>query len=266
MNRLDNKVALITGGTKGIGSATAEYMCEAGAKVVVTARGKAAGEAFESAMRDKGHDATFIPHDVSSAEDWQKVVDEVQQRHGVLHILINNAAIGFHKLFADYTFSEYEQMMDINVKGVFLGVQTALPLMRNSVSAQAMGAIINLSTASVTNATVEESVYNATKGAVQCLSNSLAREFGKQGYNIRVNTVNPGFIWTDMVEGALQSHIDDGTFENIDAAKQHWIDTYYPIGRLGDPLDAAKLMTFLASDDAAFITGANYALDGGETA
>lgn len=266
MNRLDNKVVLMTGGTKGIGAATAELMCEQGAKVVVTARGEAAGRDFEAAMREKGYDLRFIVHDVSSFADWLGVVEQVESLHGKLHILVNNAAIGFHKLFVDYSERDIDQMIDINIKGVALGMQAALPLMRRTAERGESGSIVNLSTASVTNSTVGESAYNATKGAVQCLSNSLAREFGTEGYNIRVNTVNPGFVWTDMVAAAMQSHVDDGSFATIEEAKQHWIDRYYPIGRLGVPEDVAKLIIFLASNDSAFITGANYAVDGGETA
>ena len=266
MNRLDNKVALITGGTKGIGAATAELMCEAGAKVVVTARGEKAGRTFEEQMRDKGHDLTFVAHDVSSLENWQQIIDGIADLHAGLHVLVNNAAIGVHKLFVDYKMDEYEQMFDINVKGVFAGIQAALPLLRKSVTAESPGSIINVSTASVTNATAFETCYNASKGAVQCLSHGLAREFGEQGYNIRVNTVNPGFVWTDMARHAMQEHVDSGEYESLEAAKQSYIDRFYPIGRFALPQDVARLMVFLASDDASYITGGKYAVDGGETA
>lgn len=266
MNRLDNKVALVTGGTKGIGSSTAGLMCEAGAKVVVTARGEEAGQKFEREMRAGGHDLTFIRHDVSSIEDWKKVIDSISDQHGGLHVLVNNAAIGFHKLFVDYTADDYEKMFDINVKGVFFGIYEALPLMKSSATETSPGSIINLSTASVTNSTAGESCYNATKGAIQSLSHSLAREFGEEGYNVRVNTVNPGFVWTKMAQDSFQEHVESGEFASVDDAKAFWVDRYYPIGRLADPDDVAKLIVFLASDDASYITGGKYAVDGGETA
>lgn len=266
MNKLHNKVVLITGGTKGIGAATVEVTCQAGAQVIFTARGEEAGRIFEQELREKGFNAAFKPQDVASDANWKDIVESITAEYGALHGLVNNAAVGEQKLFKDHTAEDYDWMFDINVRGVFFGIQAALPLMRVSATAQNPASIINVSTASVTNAASEESCYNATKGAVQTLSHCLAKEFGELKYNIRVNTVNPGFVWTDMAAMAMQAHVDKGEFASLEEARQYWIDRYYPIGRLGEPEDVAKLITFLLSDDASYITGAKLAVDGGETA
>jgi len=266
MNSLDNKVVLITGGSKGIGAATVKTMCEAGAKVVFTARGEQAGEALESSMRSAGYDATFLVQDVASLQGWGDVLNAITNKHGALHGLVNNAAVGASKRFEDYSAEDYEWMFDINVRSVFFGTQAALPLLRESASAASPASIVNVSTASVTRAVAEESCYNATKGAIQSLSHCLAKEFGELKYHIRVNTVNPGFICTEMAEEAMRGHVNSGAFATIEEAKQHWIERFYPIGRFGQPEDVAKLITFLLSDDASYITGAKYAIDGGETA
>ncbi len=263
--RLAGKVALITGGTKGVGAATARLMAKEGARVVVTARSEGPGREMEAELCRSGADALFVPHDVSDQASWQNVINAVEKRFGALDILVNNAGVYVSKPFEETTLSDLDLILNINLRGVFLGMQLALPLMKKTADEGQAGAIINVSSTAAMAAPLHDSIYSASKGAVQLLTRSIAKEFARGGYNIRVNTVNPGIIETDMTERAMEKMVATGVFENREAAVKALLEPY-PMGRFAMPEEVASMILFLASDESRYLTGGAFLVDGGETA
>lgn len=242
MNRLDDKVAIITGGARGQGAAEAELFVAAGAQVVITDVLDAEGEATAERL---GTACDFLHHDVGSEGDWQRVVDEVVDRHGRLDVLVNNAGIFRTVGLIETSMELWEQMLTVNQTGVFLGMRTAAPAMQ----ANGSGSIINISSiAGLASASIAHA-YGATKWAVRGMSRSAAVELGPSG--IRVNSVHPGIIETAMLE-------EFGEFRPLLAER-------IPLGRTAEADEVGRLVLFLASDDSAYCTGHEFVVDGGMT-
>ncbi len=261
MNRVDGKVALVTGGGSGIGAASARLLAEAGAQVVVTdINGKAAGEVAGEILA-AGGDALALHHDVTSEVNWTEVMDKVLAEYGKLNILVNNAGISGAGLgtFEEQTLENWHKVVSINLDAVFIGCQKAVAVMKNS----GTGSIINISSimGMVGGA---GAAYNASKGGVRLLSKSVAIYCGNMGYNIRVNSVHPGYIWTPMVASIVDVMPAEAnmTAEGLRAM----LTEKHPIGRLGEANDIARGVLFLASDDSGFMTGSELVIDGGYTA
>lgn len=244
MNQLDGKIALITGGAKGMGAIEAAQFVEAGATVVITDVSDADGAAVADAIGDA---CTFLHHDVRSEADWATVIDAMMDAHGQLDVLVNNAGIAEGGgLMMDTTLELWQRMIDVNQTGVFLGMQAAAPAMEKSGG----GSIINLSSIAGLQGTPRAFAYGATKWAVRGITKSAAIELAPKG--IRVNSVHPGLIDTDMLSGLGQDTID-------------MLLTNVPMGRLGGPAEVGRIVQFLASDDSAYCTGQEFTVDGGLT-
>ena len=263
MNRLDGKVALISGGARGIGGETARLMVEAGAKVVV---GDVLDEKGRETARTLGDNALYARLDVTREEDWNAAIAAAIGRFGKLDVLVNNAGLFLGKDIESVTLAEWERLSAVNLTGVFLGTKLCLPALRDAATTSSHGsAIVNLaSTAGIVGST-QDPLYSMTKGGVTLFTKSAALEFARKGYKIRVNSMHPGTIDTDMGDQVLVARARNLGTNDIEMARQQVIERL-PIGRMGMPTDIAKGIVFLASDDAAFMTGAGLVIDGGITA
>lgn len=242
MGTLDGKVAIVTGAARGQGAAEARLFVSEGAKVMVTDV-LPEGEGVAGALGDL---AAFSLHDVSSAADWERVVRATTQRFGRLDILVNNAAIYKMRSLLDTTDDEFDQITRINQRGPFLGMRTAAPAMR----ASGGGSIINISSGAGLRGVRNMLAYAATKWALRGMTKCAALELAAD--RIRVNSIHPGVIETPMLD------------HNPAAFNQAMVRAT-PIGRIGQPDDIARMALYLASDAASFITGAEFAVDGGGT-
>ena len=246
MGRLDDKAAIVTGGTRGIGRAIAERFAQEGAHVVVAARDEPATPFSHTSI-------THYSADVSKVSDVAALVDFTMNQHGRFDILVNNAGVELEKGIEDTSEEEWDWLMSINLKGVFLCCKSAIPHMRR----QGGGSIINIGSYDGFQADPDLVAYCASKGGVHALSRAIAVDHGKDG--IRCNVICPGWIKTDMMKAYLDSHSDAEDSERLLIAQ-------HPIGRVGQPTDIANLALWLASDESSFATGQLFVHDGGLTA
>jgi NAD(P)-dependent dehydrogenase (short-subunit alcohol dehydrogenase family) len=266
MNRLDGKVAFISGAARGIGAETARMMVEAGAKVaigdVLDERGR------ETAQTIAGtEDAAIYVHlDVTREEDWTAAIATTVARYGGLDILVNNAGLFLGKGIEEASLDEWHRLCAVNLTGVFLGTKLALPALRERARQSPHGsAIVNLASVAGLVGSQLDPLYSMTKGGVTLFTKSAALEFARKGYRVRVNSIHPGVIQTDMGDQTFVSRARNLGTNDVAGARQRALATH-PIGRLGTPADIARGIVFLASDDAAFMTGAGLVVDGGLTA
>ncbi len=266
MNRLDGKVAFLSGAARGIGGATARLMASAGAKVaigdVLDERGRQTVKEVESA----GGQALYVSLDVTQEASWAAALDATVKKFGKLDVLVNNAGIFNGKGVEEATIDEWNKLVAVNLTGVVLGTRAALPHLKASGQRSPHGAaIVNLASVAGLVGSQLDPLYSLTKGGVTLFTKSTALEFGRKGYRIRVNSIHPGVIDTDMGKQTFVMRAKAlGT--NDTEATRKVSTTMHPIGRLGLAADIAKGIVFLASDDAAFMTGAGLVVDGGYTA
>jgi NAD(P)-dependent dehydrogenase (short-subunit alcohol dehydrogenase family) len=254
MGRVDGKVALVTGGALGIGRACAILLAREGAKIAVTDIDEAAGGEVVNTIKGAGGDAIFIRHDAASEDDWRAAVDRTVQTYGKLDIVVNNAGVGKTANVEDQTLEDWRFLMSINLDGVFLGTKYGIEAMKKAGNG---GSIINLSSILGIVGDAGTSSYNASKGGVRIFTKSAALHCAKTGTGIRVNSVQPGYIYTPMVANAAG--------ENRDQVFAY-LTSLHPIGHLGEPDDIAYGVLYLASDESKFVTGAELVIDGGYTA
>lgn len=237
--RLEDKVALVTGGTRGIGRATAELFAEEGATVY--AADLSAAEPFDSER------VTFVELDVTDESAWQRVVGEITARHGRIDVLFNNAGlVGSYEPVDTIPLEAWKQVLDVNLNGVFYGARTVVPVMR----AAGRGSIISTSSIWGIAGAAGVAAYTASKGAVRLLSKNLALSYAGDG--IRSNSIHPGIIDTPLI--AAQ-----------DAGVTAGVVAQTPLGRLGSAREIAYGALFLASDESSYMTGAELVIDGGYT-
>jgi 3(or 17)beta-hydroxysteroid dehydrogenase len=259
INRLDNKIALITGAASGIGAQTTRLFAEAGAEVVLADINEQAGLALAEDIVARGGRARFYTLDVTCEDNWCSVMASVASEVGTLDILVNGAGIECAKLIDDLTLEDWHRICQINLDGVFLGTKYGIRSMTGG------GSIINISSVAGLVGTPGQSAYNMTKGGVLLFSKSAALECGKLGNGVRVNTVNPGVIDTPMLTETLPEWTAVG-FGETDEETMETVLAMHPIGRIGQAMDVAKGILFLASDDSSFMTGSALVIDGGFTA
>ncbi|MEZ5854460.1 MAG: glucose 1-dehydrogenase [Hyphomicrobiaceae bacterium] len=266
MNRLDGKVALISGAARGIGAATAKLMAEAGAAVIV---GDVLADKAKDTVKEieaAGGKAQFVALDVTSEKDWNAAVATATKAHGKLDILVNNAGLFLGRDFEEVTLDEWHKLVSVNLTGVWLGTKLCSTALKEAGEKSKHGsAIVNLASVAGIVGSQLDPLYSMTKGGVTLFTKSTALAYGRKGYKIRVNSIHPGVIETDMgaqtfVARATQTGTNDTEAARTVALKSH------PIGRLGHPDDIANGICFLASDDAGFMTGAGLVVDGGLTA
>ena len=267
MNRLDGKVALVTGAARGIGGETARLMVEAGAKVALCDVLDEQGREAARAISGPGGDAALYQHlDVTSEEEWTAAIAAVVERFGRLDILVNNAGLFLGKDIESASLAEWQRLSAVNLTGVFLGTKLALPALRAAAETSPCGsAIVNLASTAGLVGSTQDPLYSMTKGGVTLFTKSAALEFARKGYKIRVNSMHPGTIDTDMGDQVLVARARNLGTNDIEAARRQVLGRL-PIGRMGTPLDIARGILFLASDDAAFMTGSALVIDGGITA
>jgi cyclopentanol dehydrogenase len=251
MGRLDGKVALISGGARGQGAAEAETFAREGARVVFGDVRDDEGRKVEAAIRAAGLDATYVHLDVTSEADWQRAVQTAVERHGRLDILINNAAITIARVpIEERTVAEWDQVMAVNAKGVFLGTKHAIPAMRRSGG----GSIVNISSvAGIGQSLHQEPAYAASKGAIRIFTKVTASQHAKD--RIRCNSVHPGPVDTEMFHRAFADR----------EAMQRRLDRV-PLRRMGTVAEVVSAVLYLASDEASYITGSELVIDGGALA
>jgi|SRR5215470_2952466 len=251
MGKLDGKVALISGGARGQGAAEAETFVHEGAKVVFGDVRDDEGKKVEAAIRAGGGQATYVHLDVSSEADWQKAVQAAVDRYGKLDILINNAAITIPRVPIDErTVAEWDQVMAVNARGVFLGTKHAIPAMRRAGG----GSIVNISSvAGIGQSLHQEPAYAASKGAVRIFTKVTASQHAKD--KIRCNSVHPGPVDTEMFHKAFQDR------EAMERRLQR-----VPLRRMGTVAEIVSAVLYLASDDSSYVTGSELVIDGGALA
>ncbi len=263
MNRLDGKVALISGAARGIGAETARLMVKAGARVAI---GDVLDERGRETARALGDNALYHHLDVTAEEDWRGAIAATVARFGGLDILVNNAGMFLGKGIEEASLDEWHRLAGVNLTGVFLGTKLALPALRERGAASAHGsAIVNLASVAGLVGSQLDPLYSMTKGGVTLFTKSTALECARKGYRIRVNSIHPGVIDTDMGAQTFAARAHNFGNNDVEAARRVALLTH-PIGRLGLPNDIAKGIVFLASDDAGFMTGAGLVVDGGLTA
>jgi NAD(P)-dependent dehydrogenase (short-subunit alcohol dehydrogenase family) len=254
MGRAEGKVAIVTGGALGIGKATCLLLAKEGAQVAVTDILDKEGEEVVKKIKNNGGMASFWHLDVSNEKEVQKVFADIHNKLGKIHVLVNNAGIaGVSKPTHEITEEEWDQVMAVNVKGVFFCTKHVIPYMKKTGD----GSIINLSSIYGIVSSPDVPPYHASKGAVRIMTKTDAFLYAKD--KIRVNSVHPGFIWTPMVENYAKSQ------GNVDEVRK-MLDSLHPIGHVGEPDDIAYGILYLASDESKFVTGSELVIDGGYTA
>jgi len=251
--RLEGKVAIITGAGMGIGAETARVFAREGATVIIADINREAGEAVAKEIEQAGGKAIYVQTDVTSDESVKHVVETAVGQYGRLDVMFNNAGINFSKPTCDVTVEEWDRVMAVNLRGPFLGCKYALPVMAR----QGFGSVITTSSNAGLVGRPNYGCYSASKGGVEILSKSLAIDYAK--YKVRVNTIAPGSILTPLAEAIFASKPDP-------AAAKRSLAEACPMKELGRPSDIAYAAVYLASDDARYVTGHTLRVDGGRTA
>jgi NAD(P)-dependent dehydrogenase (short-subunit alcohol dehydrogenase family) len=251
--RLTGKVAVVTGGGSGIGRATVELFSEHGATVVFIDRSEDGGKAVEEAVRSSGGEALFVTGDVSRVDDVRRLVQETVDRYGAIDVLFNNAGYNLHQSITDVAETDWRQLLDVNLGGVFLTSKEALPHMVRA----GQGSIIHNASSLGLIGFPKVPAYAASKGAIIALTRQMAVDYGASG--VRVNCVCPGPTRTprierDIASGAITPEVEQRMTADV------------VLGRLAEPREVASAVLFLASDEASYITGVALPVDGGQTA
>jgi len=256
MDRVKNKVAIVTGGASGLGKSSAILLAREGAKIVVTDIDEENGNQVVQQIKYNGGEAIYIEQDVSKENQWEMVIETTLKKFGKLHVVANAAGIGLGGTVEEVSLEDWKNLLDINLNGTFLGTQYGIKGMKETGEG---GSIINFSSIQGLIGDPNLPAYNASKGGVTIFTKSAALHCAKQGYKIRVNSIHPAYIWTPMVENFLKSQGD------VEEGKKQ-LESLHPVGHLGEPDDIGYGVVYLASDESKFMTGSELVIDGGYTA
>jgi 3(or 17)beta-hydroxysteroid dehydrogenase len=265
MARVADKIALVTGAAAGIGRAAALALAHEGAHVVATDIDLDGAEDVAAEIRRTNRSAIALRHDVSREDQWRVAIDAAMSEFGRLDVLVNNAGIGPSKPLLETSLEDWHGVMRINLDGAFLGVRMGVEAMRSLPSRprRRPGSIVNLSSILGLVGMAETAAYSASKGGVRLLTKSTALECAEKGYEVRINSIHPGFTWTPMVQSAVKrmasAEADEGAIRNS-------LTALHPLGRMGTADDIAAAVVYLASDEPSFMTGAELVIDGGYSA
>ena len=259
---LNNKVVLVTGAGAGIGRAIAKQLAGVRAQVMLsdidsTTCAQACDELSTAGCRVASH-----AHDVTSEDDWKRVLTATVSRFNGLDVLVNNAGIYAGSMLLDSPIEQYRRLNKVNVESVFLGMKLAAEIMKIGGTVGNGGSIINMSSVAGLKGVSGDAAYGATKGAVRLCTKHLAVEFARLGYGIRVNSVHPGLIATDMGNQVLEDAVASGLAPDFDTANILF-SQMIPMGHFGSGEDVANMVQFLASDASKYCTGAEFVVDGG---
>ena len=252
MGRVAGKVVLVTGGAMGLGKATAILLSREGAKISLTDINEIEGRRTADEISDAGGEVIFNAQDVAEPDRWAEVVDATVEHFGRLDVLVNNAGIAIAANVEATSLEDWRKTMAINLDGVFYGTQQAIRVMKDSGG----GSIINLSLIDGIIGEADLAAYCASKGGVRTFTKAAAVHCGEAGYKIRVNSIHPGYIVTPQHVSYLKA-LGNYEEENEKARSRH------PIGYLGEPIDVAYGVLYLASDESKFVTGSEFVIDGG---
>ena len=252
MPRLENRIVLISGGASGIGAATARLVVREGGKVVLADRDEARGRALAAELGAAVH---FVDLDVTLEPSWKAAVATTVSTFGGIHGLLNAAGVGVRNDIETCTLEEYRRVNDINALGTFLGCKSVIAAMRESGG----GSIVNISSVLGLRGAAQAMAYSASKGAVRALTKSVALHCAQMKYDIRCNSVHPGYIDTPMIAPRLDQNVGNMTGRQA-------LEEMHPLGRLGRPEEVAAMILFLLSDESTFSTGSEFVCDGGLTA
>ena len=265
MPELKDRIALVTGAARGIGFEIAKTFTEAGAKVVLSDLLEKEGLEASEQLNNDNLETHFIKHDVTEETEWVDVISETSSVFGGLDILVNNAGIIIQKPLKETSLEEWRKVMAVNLDSVFLGTKIASQeIMKRSANNPISGSIINMSSVAGIVGTPDLSSYNASKGAVRLLTKSNAMEFSDPSINIRVNSIHPGGINTNMVKDIINYSVEQTGATKDEIRSQ--LEQAHPMQRLGLPEEVAKVALFLASTDSSYMTGSEVVVDGGYTA
>jgi 3(or 17)beta-hydroxysteroid dehydrogenase len=253
MDRVKDKVAIVTGGAGGLGKAEALLLAKEGAKVVITDIDEVGIKSVSETIKSQGGKAGFVKHDVASETEWSHVLHRTLEEFGKLDVLVNNAGVILYKKIEHTSLAEWRWLMSVNLDGVFLGTKLAIEAMKKNGG----GSIINISSVAGLIGNPDASAYHASKGGVRAFTRAAAIECSRAGYdyNIRVNSIYPGVINTRMADDLRQ-----------DTAKYNTALSWHAMGHFGEPEDVAYGVLYLASDESKFLTGSELVIDGGWTA
>ncbi len=264
MDRVKGKVAIVTGAAGVLGKAMVMLLAKEGAKVVATDIVGTGAETLTREVEQQGGQAVFLSHDVSSEEDWQRVINETMSRFGRLDVLVNDAGVMLSKAIEEMTLGDWHGVLRVNLDSVFLGTKCVIEPMKKSGG----GSIINISSvAGLVGMGGGSSAYSASKGGIRSFTKASALQLSKAGgrdFNIRVNSIHPAMVVTPLMESLFRAEAEKTgkTVEQVRKIREDWT----LLGRLGRPDDIAYAVLYLASDESSWVTGTELVVDGGFTA
>lgn len=266
MNRLEGRVALVTGALRGIGLAAAERMLDEGAIVVLTDLAQADDARVRALLERLGTAASYARLDVACEADWRSAAALIRAQHRRLDILVSNAGVDCTTRVEEIDLADWHRIMAVNVDGLFLGTKHCAALLSETgLTTHGGASIVSVSSIMGLVGIADASAYNTSKGAVRLFCKATAIEFARKRMAIRVNSLHPGFVRTQLLEVGLQGWVDQGLADSAQAMIDG-LGEQTPLGRIAEPSEIAAAIAFLASDDASYITGAELTIDGGWTA
>ncbi|GGC17017.1 dehydrogenase [Novosphingobium marinum] len=263
MSRLEGRVALVTGGLRGIGLATAERLAQDGAKVVVSDLSPESDPTVAEVLGRLGENASYISFNVAEEQGWKDAVATISERYGRLDVLVNNAGIDGTGKIHEMDFAVWRKVQAVNCDAAFLSAKYAYALLKSAGEQTAGGAsIINVSSVMGFVSFPESSAYSTSKGGVRLFTKAAALEFATENVPIRVNSVHPGFVETPLLTEGFDRMVERGVAEKAEDLVG-LVATSTPMNRLARPEEVAAVIAFLACDDASYVTGSEYVVDGG---